>query len=294
MTIDKYIQDNISTQKGRTFIVSGANSGIGFELSKLLLSLGAKVVFACRNENRALKAISTLDNEEQKRASFIPLDMSDFASIDAFLEEITKNYADFDGLILNAGILKPKEESYTKQGFKSVVGTNFIGAYYLVEKLNKIENINDKKIIFQSSLMARRGRYKDDELNTADSRKFHAYNISKMGIDLYFLKLIEEQNRKHNYYLCEPGACYSNIYSSFPKIILPLANGFMKLVFHSAKKGSLTALSLACNDYKNGSVLIPRGPFAFSGFPKKSKVANKIKKSRNIMRDVDELTKQYL
>lgn len=294
MNLNKYIDTFIPTLNGKTFIVTGANSGIGFEMSKILLEKGANVIFACRNKDRALKAINCLNEDEKNRSLYLHLDMADFASIDRFITQISVNFPYFDGIILNAGVLKPKRESYTKDGFRCVVGTNFLGTMYLIKRLENNEDIKNKKIVLQSSLMARIGTYKKADLIKANSKKFHAYNISKMGIDLLFDELRNDENRKHQYFLAEPGACYSNIYGSFPKIILPLANGFMRLVFHSAKKGGLSALSLLINNYENGTILLPRGPFAFSGYPKKGKLSKKLKKSHNIMCDAYELINDYL
>lgn len=293
MKLNKFIDKNIPTLNGKLYIITGANSGIGFEIAKVLLNKGAKVIFACRNKDRAIEAINGLDEHIKHNAIYMHYDQSDFNIIDTFLDEILAKYPQFDGIILNAGILKPKKEVLTKQGFKCVIGTNYLGTMYLVEKLKKIDKNYNKKIIFQSSLMARRGIYKSNELLTSSSVKFHAYNISKMGVDLYFQHCLKNDNN-YSYYLAEPGACYSNIYQSFPKFILPLANVFMKLVFHSAKKGGLSALMLLTNEYDNGTILYPRGILHMSGYPKKGKIARKLKKSRDILRDGLDLINPYL
>lgn len=293
MRIEKYIKNKLADVSGKIFIITGANSGIGFEMVKVLLEKGASVVLACRNEKKALNAINLLNEEQKQKCYFSKLDQSDFDSIDAFVDEILNKYQEFEGIILNAGMFKPNKETYTKQGFRNVVGTNYLGVMYLVEKLKKLDKRGNRKIIFQSSLMARNGKYKDGDLLNSPSQKFHTYNISKMGIDLYFENCVLSDN-KNTYYLAEPGACYSNIYSDLPKFILPAANCFMKLAFHSAKKGGLCALSLACNNYDNGTILIPRGLFHLSGYPKKAKLFKKLKKSRNILRDGKQLIENYL
>lgn len=293
MKLNKFIDKNIPALNGKLYIVTGANSGIGFEMAKILLNKGAKVIFACRNKDRAIEAINSLDDHIKSNAIYIHFDQSDFLSIDAFLCEIITKYPQFEGIILNAGILKPKNESLTKQGFKSVVGTNYLGIIYLVERLKQLDKCSSKKIVFQSSLMAKIGTYKSNELLTASSAKFHAYNISKMGVNHYFKYCLDNDNN-FSYYLAEPGACYSNIYQSFPKFILPLANVFMRLVFHSAKKGGLSALMLLTNQYDNGTILYPRGLLHMSGYPKKGKLAKKLKKSRDILRDGFDLVDPYL
>lgn len=294
MTIEKYINSHIKEQNNKTYIVTGANSGIGFEISKILLEKNATVIFACRNEERANKAINSLDTNIKDRAIFVKLDMADFSSIDQFICEIKAKFPDFDGIICNAGVLKPKKEAYTKQGFKCVVGTNLLGTIYLVEQINKHFD-EQKKIVLQSSLLGRVGKYKTGDLINAESMKFHAYNISKLGVNVYFDELLNRDDFIHSVYLSEPGACYSNIYSSFPKFILPLANLFMKIVFHSPKKGGLSALCLLCGEYSNGTILIPRGLFALSGYPKKINLSRRIKKSRTLIRDdYRKLLKDYL
>ena len=293
MKISTYIKTKLSDVKDKTFVVTGSNSGIGFEITKILLEKGANVVLACRNEERAKNAIALINENKRAKCHFLKLDQSDLTPIDNFISELYTSFPYYDGIILNAGILKPKKESFTRQGFRIVVGTNFLGVMYLVEQIKKHDEIKKRKIIFQSSLMSRIGRYKVGQLSLSDSTKFHAYNISKMGVSLYFDDC-SKTDVKNSYFLAEPGACYSNIYSGFPKILLPFADLFMKIFFHSAKKGALTAASLACNDYENGTILVPRGLFHFSGFPKKIKLSKKLKKSRSILRDGKNLIGEYL
>lgn len=293
MKIESYINNNLKDIKDKTFIITGANSGIGFEMVKVLLSKEAKVVLACRNEQKVIQALNSLKNEEREHCFFAKLDQSDFDSIDAFIVEILNKYPDFEAIILNAGIFKPNKESYTKQGFRSVIGTNYLGVMYLVEKLKQLDKKGNRKIVFQSSLVARNSKYKKGELLNSPSTKAHTYSISKIGVDLYFQDCLINDKR-NKYYLAEPGICYSNIYSGLPKFILPAADCFMKIMFHSPKKGGLCALSLAINDLENGTILIPRGIFHFSGYPKKVELSNKIKKSRDLLRDGKEAIKNYL
>ncbi|MFA7423254.1 MAG: SDR family NAD(P)-dependent oxidoreductase, partial [Acholeplasmataceae bacterium] len=122
LKIRRYLEqfDSIENQ---TFIITGANSGLGYSTTKHLASLGAHVVMACRNLDKAELA----KNEIKKfypnaKLSIIHYDQADFKSIDLFVEEVFKSHADFKSIILNAGIYHPKKGLLTKDGYPLTMG----------------------------------------------------------------------------------------------------------------------------------------------------------------------------
>ena len=120
---------------GKTVVVTGANSGVGFKEAETMLYLGADVILACRNMQRANEARNALASEyPQSAVSVMPLDIADFSSIDAFVENIRREAVDIDVFVNNAGVLHQPGKK-TKDGFELVMGTNYIGVYYLTERL---------------------------------------------------------------------------------------------------------------------------------------------------------------
>lgn len=120
---------------GKTVVVTGANSGVGFKEAETMLYLGADVLLACRNMQRANEARNSLAAEyPQSSVSVMALDIADFSSIDAFVERIRRDAIDIDVFVNNAGVFHQPGKK-TKDGFDLVIGTNYIGVYYLTEKL---------------------------------------------------------------------------------------------------------------------------------------------------------------
>ena len=92
--------------------------GLGYAATKHFLSLGAKVIMACRNLDKAEAARQKLLNlYPNAKIVVLAYDQADFTAIDEFVEVIASSYRDFSGLILNAGIYHPRGGLVTKQGF---------------------------------------------------------------------------------------------------------------------------------------------------------------------------------
>ncbi len=118
---------------GKFAIVTGANSGIGFESAKALAKSGAHVVLACRSESKASDAISEIRKEVPNASlEFLALDLASFRSIENFAKELKADQIDL--LINNAGILT-SEYKLTLQGHEMTAGVNHFGHFYLTELL---------------------------------------------------------------------------------------------------------------------------------------------------------------
>lgn len=298
MKLDKYIDQNLKRVDKKTIIVTGANSGIGFLISKVLIKKGANVVMAIRNFKKGQAAINEIKQEFPKaNIKLIHFDLDDLTSLDEFVDAVKSNYSDFDGLILNAGILGAHPEDVTKQGFPKVVGDNYLSLLYLLNKIKPYLDGRTKpcKVIFQGSLMSRRIKYHSGELNHTNSHNLHSYSVSKAGVENLFYDLASNNiNKNVTYLLAEPGACKTNIYHNLPRWIIPAADAFMSIAFHSALKGSLTALNLMCNETSNGKILVPRGLGHFSGYPKQIKIPLKVLKNKLVLKEGKELISTFI
>lgn len=116
---------------GRTAVVTGANSGIGFATARELARAGASVVLACRSEQRAAEAIAAMQRQAPGiEVSFLPLDLADLASVRAFADEYSRTRGTLDLLVNNAGVMAlPRRE--TADGFEMQLGTNHLGHFAL-------------------------------------------------------------------------------------------------------------------------------------------------------------------
>ena len=127
--------DNIPNQAGRTFVVTGANVGIGFATVRALAANGAKVVLASRNlekGNMALAKICKIHPSADVRVE--PLDLASLASVKAFADRFAAANQRLDVLINNAGVAMPPQGK-TEEGFETQFGTNVIGHFALTGHL---------------------------------------------------------------------------------------------------------------------------------------------------------------
>lgn len=128
--------------EAKTIIITGCNSGIGFDAVKRMAARGHNIVMACRTLDKALDAAERIHEESPSitRSKLIPkeCDLMDLKSIDRFVEDLKDYGLQIDALCLNAGIARntaAKNVQRTKQGFESTVGTNHLGHFYLQNRL---------------------------------------------------------------------------------------------------------------------------------------------------------------
>lgn len=130
----KLFETNLS---GKTYIVTGANSGIGFETTKQLVKQGAHVIMACRNlKDASLKKEIIIEQSSKGSIHIIKLDLADIDSITFFCQLFLSQYKSLHGLINNAGVMAPKFMR-TKNNFELQFGVNHLGHFLLTHLLQE-------------------------------------------------------------------------------------------------------------------------------------------------------------
>lgn len=167
---------DISDQTGRTFIVTGANAGIGFASTAALTSHGARVIMACRNTAKAEAARATLPADSRGRAEVRHLDLADLDSVAQFAESIDEPV---DVLINNAGLMNIPH-ARTAQGHEMQFGVNVLGHHALLMDLQ--HRLTDR-VVWMGSLAHLRGRMEPDDLSleTRGYQSLAAYAHSKLA-----------------------------------------------------------------------------------------------------------------
>ncbi len=123
-----FTEANVPQQKGKTFIVTGANAGVGFEIARVLAAKGARVLLGCREQARAQDAIARIKRiTPSADLVWLPLDLGDLDSVRT-AAAIAAKEPRIDALINNAGIMNPPLMR-TKQGFESQFGVNHLGCF---------------------------------------------------------------------------------------------------------------------------------------------------------------------
>lgn len=269
MKYEKYLSSYSENLKGKRYIVTGANSGLGFQTSRYLLFLEASVIMACRNTKRAEEAFLLLKQEFPNADLRIELyDQASFASIASFARRM-KREERIDGLICNAGVYFPREGALTEDGFELTIGTNYIGQNELVRQMEPLLERWKTRVIAVTSLTAVQAKDLPFERGF-ELRRNGRYAFSK----LLLARAAYERMKSDRFpvVLVHPGVCSTNILSNkdtgLPSKFARAGRRFLNVFTHSAEKAALCILAGALCAYRPGIYIKPRGPFAISGYPK--------------------------
>jgi len=268
--MNKWNLSQYPSQQGKMVIVTGSNSGIGFESALQLAKKDMMVILACRSLDATVRAKNDI-LQIHPTAQVVPmkLDLSSLNDVRRFADEFQNQFNRLDLLINNAGIMmSPYKE--TEDGFENQLATNFIGHFALTGLLMKLLlNTPDSRVITLSSLS-----YKWAPINFSDLHfkngynKKKAYGQSKRACLVFAYELNRRLSSTSNSTIslaAHPGLSKTNLDRYFPAIIRPLGNLFLQ----SPKKGALPVLYAALEkDLKGGEYIGPNGFQEMRGFPK--------------------------
>lgn len=192
-----WTEQNIPDQTGRVAIVTGANSGLGFETAHALAAKGATVVLACRNQEKAQKALAELKKAvPHAKAEVMPLDLADLTSVRAFAAAFQAKYSQLNLLINNAGVMMTPQ-GQTKDGFETQFGANHLGHFALTGLLMPVLRATPRaRVVNVSSMMHLFGKMNFDDLQS--TRRYNpsrAYGQSKLA-NLLFTRALNEYFRR--------------------------------------------------------------------------------------------------
>lgn len=265
--------------KGKTVLVTGSNSGVGFKTVEESLYLGAKVIMACRNRERAEAAREELLAEYPNAAiEILLLDLSDFSSIDSFVENIVSNRIDIDIFVNNAGTFH--KTGKTKDGFENVLGINYFAVYYLSEKLMPYLKTLPHKVIYCNTISVIHKIAKIDYEDFYFAKKYNHFAVyarSKLCLAKYTYNLAKcNADSNVSVYMIHPGISVTPLgANAFGERIKKLAN-IMKGLFNSPEKSALSMFYEVANNLPAGSVVGPHILEAW-GYPKENTVRKCVK-----------------
>jgi len=195
----KWKSIHMPDQKGKTAIVTGSNSGIGYHMAHDLAAKGAKVTLACRNAERAeyarKKILASCPNAELK---IHLLDLADLSSVRDFSDTFMNSNDRLDLLINNAGVMIPPY-SKTKDGFELQFGTNFLGHFALTgHLLPLLEETTSSRIVSVSSIAHNMGVIDFDDIQSERKKynKWATYSQSKLACLMFAIEL--DKRLKHS------------------------------------------------------------------------------------------------
>jgi NAD(P)-dependent dehydrogenase (short-subunit alcohol dehydrogenase family) len=262
-----FTEADVPDQSGKCFIVTGANTGIGFEATRVLAARGARVLLACRDAGRAESAIARIRQlTPGADLAFLPLDLADLESVRA-AAGLAANQPRIDALINNAGVMIPPL-TRTKQGFELQLGVNHLGCFALTALLlPKLAETWGARVVVTSSIAHRRGKLDWSDLNAEKHYgRLGRYAASKLANALFFFELDRRLRAAGSPLIavgCHPGVAATDLgrHAGPGRVLLPLATVFL----NTAAKGAWPALQAATSDVTPGGYYGPQGFREFRG-----------------------------
>ncbi|XP_055631233.1 WW domain-containing oxidoreductase [Toxorhynchites rutilus septentrionalis] len=204
---------------GKIALITGANTGIGYETARSLALHGCEVIFACRNEKAAKQAIAKLTAEKDnagKRCNFIKLDLSSLRSTRECAQQVKAQYAHIDLLILNAGVFA-LPYSTTEDGFETTFQVAHLSHFYLTNLLSNLFDHTTRVVVVSSeshrfSTLPTRD-LTEGELSPPPNKFWSmlAYNNAKLCNVLFAFELAKRwQNRGICVFALHPGNMVSS------------------------------------------------------------------------------------
>ncbi len=276
MTKQWTVQD-IPDLSGKRIIVTGANSGVGYQATRVLARKGAAVILAVRDIRKGAEAAAEIHRESPNAAlEIMPLDLADLKSVHAFADLYRTRFSSLDVLLNNAGVMGIPYRQ-TAQGFEMQFGTNHLGHFALTGLLlPTILATPNARVVTVSSYMHIFGHIAFKDLNaTKGYERWTAYCQSKLANLLFAYELQRRFGQAGVSAIsvaCHPGYAATNLQTAGPKmdgsrIGQALWQG-MNLFAQSAAAGALPLLYAATAPGLHGGEYIgPRQMFGIRGAP---------------------------
>ena len=264
----KWTTENIPDMTGKVCIVTGANTGLGYEVTLQLATKGAEIVMAVRSLERGQAAIARIEKAvPNAKISIIKLDLSSLDSIKEATEEIRTMHKKVDIIVNNAGVIsKPKQT--TRDGFEMNFGVNHLGHFaFTLLLLDIIVATPNSRIVTVSSITHRKAKpaLLLNDLDCKGLGTMQLYRRSKFANLLFAYELQRRlQGTNTISVAAHPGIAQSEIVRGFPKIVQKLANLYMQ----RTSVGALPILRAATDPaILGGQYWGPRGRKEHRGHP---------------------------
>lgn len=221
----------MSDLSGKTYVITGANTGIGKITARELARRGAHVIFACRSADKTLPVIDEIKRETgNQQLEFVALDLSDLASVRRCAEELLARNIPIHGLINNAGLAGSR--GTTKDGFELTFGTNHLGHYLFTRLLlDRIKQSGPARIINVASAshyQARKIDWGALREKTKSRTGLPEYAVSKLSNVLFTKELARRlEGTGVTTYALHPGVVATDVWRRVPGPVRWVMKKFM-------------------------------------------------------------------
>ncbi|MFQ6329803.1 MULTISPECIES: SDR family NAD(P)-dependent oxidoreductase [unclassified Nocardia] len=271
---NRWTEQDIPVQKGRLAIVTGANSGLGFEAARALAAHGASVVLAVRDVDKGKYAADRI-------AAVVPgadttvqqLDLTSLESVRNAAEQLRSAYSTIDLLVNNAGVMYTPRQ-ITSDGFELQFGTNHLGHFALTGLLlDRMLPVPGSRVVTVSSVGHRiRARINFDDLQGERSyNRVAAYGQSKLANLMFTYELQRRLSGTGETIAvaAHPGAANTDLMRNMPAALRALVPVIAPIATQSPAMGALSILRAATDpDVLGGQYYGPGGFLETRGYPK--------------------------
>jgi len=283
--VSKWCATDVPDLSGKVAIVTGANSGIGYEATKVLAAKGAHVVMACRSVDKCTLAVEKIKREvEHASLTAMKLELGDLSSVRGFASAFKEEHNSLDILCNNAAIMQAPK-GVTVDGFETHLGVNHLGHFALTGLLiNTILNTKNSRVVTVSSNAHKMGRFDFDDLKLDKSYgRTSAYARSKLANLLFAYDLqrkLESCGSSSISVAAHPGYAATNLQITGPgmgggKLLVWIYKLLNRVMAQSAEMGALPILYAAtAKDVVGADYIAPGGLGEWRGYPKKSMSSN--------------------
>ncbi len=275
---DKWTTADIPDFTGKTIIVTGGNSGLGYESVKALAMKGAHVILTSRTQKKGAEAKQKLEKEINKGTiEILTLDLADLSSVKEFAIAINRKFKTIDVLLNNAGIMMTPYQ-LTKDGFESQFGTNHLGHFALTALMKeRLLNTPGSRIVNVSSNAHKYGKMDWENLMFESGKGYaplKAYGRSKLANLLFTYELdrrLQAAGSSSKALAAHPGTSKTNLARYVEnKFVFKLFSPFLALMAQPASQGALPQLRAATDPKTQGSEYYgPDGLNQIKGYPVK-------------------------
>jgi NAD(P)-dependent dehydrogenase (short-subunit alcohol dehydrogenase family) len=242
---EKWTEQDIPDQKGRVAVVTGANTGLGFETARMLAERGASVVLAVRNVEKGKQAAARMTGDVTVQA----LDLTSLESIRAAADDLRATHQRIDLLINNAGVMYTPKQT-TRDGFEMQFGTNHLGHFALTGLLlDLLLPVPGSRVVTVSSVGHRiRAAIHFDDLQWERSyNRVGAYGQSKLA-NLMFTYELQRRLAAHGTtaaVAAHPGMSDTELARNAPVVVRALLTAFAPVITQKAPMGALPTVRAA-------------------------------------------------
>jgi len=268
-----FTEASVPDQSGRTVLVTGANTGIGYEAARVLAGRGARVLLGCRSAAKARDARERIRAQHPKAdVELLSLDLGSLASVREAAAEAAREER-LDLLVNNAGIMIPPREE-TTDGFESQFGVNHLGHFALTGLLlEKVLATPGSRVVNVSSGAHKWGKIDFDDVNAERSYSRQGrYGMSKLANLLFTFELQRRLAVARSDTIavaCHPGVSETELTRHIPSWVL-LLSPLLRLFAQPPPEGALPTLRAATDpNAEGGDYYGPAGAFEMTGPPVK-------------------------